>query len=97
MPPGTTEKELGAADRVKSGPETIKVTEAEFVSEPAVPVMVTVEVPAGVLAEVERVIVELPEVAMVAGEKVAVVPDGKPLAVRVTGPVNPFTAPTVMV
>ena len=95
--PGTTEKELGVEDMVKSGPETIRVTDAEFVSEPAVPVIVTVELPVGVPDVVVTVIVELPDVVMEAGEKEAVAPAGKPLALRVTGPVNPLTAPTFTV
>jgi hypothetical protein len=93
LPPGSTEKELGVADMEKSGPDTIKVTDAEFVSEPAVPVTVTVELPVGVPDAVVTVIVELPDVVMEAGEKEAVAPDGKPVALRVTGPVNPLTAP----
>lgn len=91
--PGTTEKELGVPDMVKSGPETIRVTDAEFVSEPAVPVIVTVELPVAVPDVVVTVMVELPDVVMEAGEKEAVTPAGKPLALRVTGPVNPLTAP----
>jgi hypothetical protein len=94
LPPGTTEKEFGEAERVKSGPETIKVTDAEFVVEPAVPTIVTVELPVGVPDVVVTVIVELPEVVMEAGEKEAVVPEGNPFALRVTAPVNPLKAPT---
>jgi len=95
--PGSTENELGEADKVKSGPETIKVTDAEFVIEPAVPVIVTVELPVGVPDAVVTVMVELPDVVIEAGEKEAVVPDGKPLALRVTGPVKPLTAATFTV
>jgi hypothetical protein len=97
LPPGTTEKELGEAARVKSGPETIKVTEVEFAIEPAVPTIVTVELPVGVPDVVVTVIVELPEVVMEAGENDAVAPEGKPFALRVTAPVNPLTAPTFTV
>ena len=88
---------LGEADKLKSGPETIKVTDAEFVIEPAVPVIVTVELPVGVTDVVVTVIVELPDVVIEAGEKEAVAPDGKPLALKVTGPVNPLTAATFTV
>jgi hypothetical protein len=95
--PGSTENELGEADKVKSGPETFKVTDAEFVIEPAVPVIVTVELPVGVPDAVVTVIVELPDVVIEAGEKEAVAPDGKPLALKVTAPVNPLTAATFTV
>ena len=97
LPPGTTEKELGEAERVKSGPETIKVTEVEPVIEPAVPTIVTVELPVGVPDVVVTVIVELPEVVMEAGVKDAVAPEGRPFALRVTAPVNPLRAPTFTV
>ena len=91
--PGSTEKVLGVADIVKSGPETVNVTDAELEIVPEVPVIVTVELPVGVPDVVVTVIVELPDVVMEAGEKEAVTPAGKPLALRVTGPVNPLTAP----
>ena len=81
----------------KSGPETFKVTDAEPVIDPAVPVIVTVELPVGVPDAVVTVIVELPDVVIEAGEKEAVAPDGKPLALKVTGPVNPLTAATFTV
>ena len=95
--PGSTEKVLGVADRVKSGPETIRVTDAEFVSEPAVPVIVTVELPVGVPDVVVTVSVELPDEEMEAGENEAVAPAGRPVAAKVTAPVNPESAPTVTV
>lgn len=97
MPPGSTEKELGVADTVKSGPETTKVTDVEFVSEPEVPVIVTVELPVGVPEAVVTVIVEVPDVVMEAGEKEAVAPAGRPDALRVTALVKPASAPTVTV
>jgi hypothetical protein len=94
LAPGTTDIELGVVDIVKSGPETIKVTDAEFVSDADVPTIVTVELPVGVPEIVVTVIVELPDVVIEAGENEAVAPDGKPLALRVTGPVNPLSAAT---
>ena len=60
-----------------------------------VPVTVTVEVPAGVPAEVLSVSVVDPEPVMVGGLKVAVTPDGKPDAPKLTTPVNPFNGVTV--
>jgi len=59
--------------------------------------MVTVYVPAGVEAVVARLNVEVPAPLSDAGLKLAVVPDGKPLALKVTVPVKPFRAPTVAV
>jgi hypothetical protein len=50
-----------------------------------------------VLLAVVTVIVEEPEVVTVRGLKLAFAPAGSPLAVKVTVPVNPFTAPTVAV
>ena len=66
---------------------------AECVRLPLVPVTVSVEVPVGVVLPVVTVIVEGPLPAIVAGEKLAEAPVGKPLAVRPTVPVNPFSAP----
>jgi hypothetical protein len=69
----------------------------EWVRLPLVPVMVSVEVAVGVVPSVVTVSVEGPLPLMVAGEKLAVAPVGKPLALRVTVPVNAFRAPTVTV
>jgi len=93
---------LGLADIVKSGGGgcafTTRLTVAVCVSVPLVPVIVTVEVPAGVLPLVVTVIVDVPDPVTVAGEKLAVVaPVGNPLALRVTTPANPFSAPIVAV
>jgi hypothetical protein len=41
--------------------------------------------------------VELPDVVMVAGENDAVAPTGSPVALRITCPVNPPSAPTFTV
>ena len=75
--------------------ETTSVVVVEWVRAPLVPVMVSVEVPVGVVPAVVTVSVEGPLPLMVAGEKLAVAPVGKPLALRVTVPANPFRAPTV--
>src|SRR6202790_5058198 len=77
------------------GVMTTKLVVAEWVRLPLVPVMVTVEVAVGVVPSVVTVSVEVPLPLMVAGEKLAVAPAGKPLALRVTVPANPFRAPTV--
>jgi len=64
---------------------------------PLVPVTVSVEVPVGVVLPVVTVMVEEPLPVIVAGEKVAEAPVGKPLALRVTVPANPLRAPMVTV
>ena len=66
--------------------------------EPLVPVMVMVNVPVGVkVASVVTVRVEEPEVLTEAGLNVAVAPAGRPLALKVTVPLNEPTAATVAV
>ena len=55
------------------------------------------EVAEGVVTLVVTVMVEVPLVVTVVGLKLAEAPVGKPLALRVTVPVNPFIAPMVTV
>jgi len=62
-----------------------------------IPVNVGIDIPADVLPIVVTVSVELPVPVTVAGEKLAVAPPGKPLALSVTTPVNPFSAPIFVV
>src|ERR1700682_5557128 len=76
---------------------TTKLVFAEWVRAPLVPVTVRGDVAAGVVLPVVTVIVELPLAVIVAGEKLAEAPVGKPLALSVTIPVNPFRAPVVTV
>jgi len=59
-----------------------------------VPVTVSVNVPAGVLAAVAIVKVEEPDVEIEAGLNAAAAPDGNPLTDRLTVSVNPFNALT---
>jgi hypothetical protein len=59
--------------------------------------MVSVELPAAVLAVVVAVSVELPVPLTDAGLNAAVVPVGKPLTLRFTAPLNPFSTPTLTV
>ena len=74
---------------------TTKLVVVEWVRLPLVPVMVRVEVPVSVVPAVVTVSVEVPLALIVGGEKLVVAPVGKPLALRVTVPANPFRAPTV--
>jgi hypothetical protein len=98
--PWITVREDGVAERVKSGEElTTRTTVVVWTIAPLVfvPVIVMVELPGGVELAVVTVIVEEPEVVIAVGLKLAVAPAGSPLALKLTGPVNPFTALTVAV
>jgi hypothetical protein len=95
--PAITVRVLGVADIVKSGgggcAVTTRLTVVVCVRLPLTPVIVTVDVPTGVLPVVVTVNAELPDPVTVAGAKLAVAPAGSPLALSVTTPVNPFNAP----
>ena len=83
---------------VKSGSEfTIRETVAEWVSEPPIPVIVSIDVPDGVFAAVVTSKVADPVPEMVDGVNDAVAFVGSPLALRLTVPANPFAAPMVTV
>ncbi len=73
------------------------VTVVEWVVVPLVPLMVSVTGFFGALLAAVIVKVEVPDVVMDAGLKVAVTRLGTPLTVRFTVPVNPFSAPMVTV
>ena len=92
---------LGLPDIVKSGGGacafTTKLTVVVCVKLPLVPVIVSVDVPTGVLPVVVTVNVELPVPVTVPGEKPAVAPAGNPLTLSVTTPANPFSAPIFVV
>jgi hypothetical protein len=96
--PAVTVCDEGEAEMEKSeAAETTREVVVECVRLPLVPVMVSVDVPTGVVLTVVTVSVEVPLPLIVAGEKLAVAPVGNPLAPRVTVPVNPFSAPIVTV
>jgi hypothetical protein len=83
---------------VKSAVEvTTSVTVVVWTVEPLVPVMVIVNEPVGVVLSVVTVMVEEPEVVTDGGLKLAVAPEGNPLALKVTVPVKPCSAATVAV
>jgi len=73
------------------------ITVTEWVSVPLVPVIESVELPMGVLPWVVTVRVELAPGAIEVGLNEGLAPLGRPLAERLTVPVNPFTAPTLTV
>ena len=96
--PAVTVCDEGEAEIEKSGAaETTREVVVECVRLPLVPVMVSVDVPAAVVLAVVTVSVEVPLPLIVAGEKLGVAPVGNPLALRVTVPLNPLSAPTVTV
>ena len=85
--------------KVKSGAGnaalTTSVTVAVCARLPLAPVIVSVDVPTGVLPVVVMVSVEVPDPFTVGGEKLAVVPAGSPPALNVTVPLKPPDAVTV--
>lgn len=88
---------VGAAESVKVGSDTTVrlIVVVTGVRLPDVPVMVTVTVPTA--AEALAVRVKTLVVVVLVGLKDAVTPLGRPVASKLTLPVNPFTGVTVMV
>jgi hypothetical protein len=76
---------------------TVKLTLAECVRLPLVPVIVRVEVPAAAELLVVMVSVDVPEPLTEAGLRVAVTPAGAPLTPNATAPLKPLIALTVAV
>ena len=74
---------------------TVNSSDVELVSDPEVPVTVTLLLPAD--AAVSAVSVNVLLDVVVAGENVAVTPVGRPLAVRFTPLAKPFTGRTLIV
>ena len=80
----------GVAVRVKFC--RARVTLADFAIDPVVPVTIRLEFPPGADGAVVTVRVDVPAPVMVAGLKLAVAPDGNPVTLGVTVPLNPFIA-----
>jgi hypothetical protein len=76
---------------------TTSATVVECVKPPLVPVMVSVYVPIGVVELVETDRVALPALAIEVGLKMPVAPLGNPVTFKLTVPVKPLTAVTVVV
>lgn len=93
--------ELGEAENEKFGggmfAATVMLTCVLLLSEPLVPPIVNVYVPAAVAVVVEMFNVEPPDPLIDAGLKLAVIPLGSPLAVSETVPVKPLRDPIVTV
>ena len=78
-------------------PLMVSVTGTVWIRLPLVPVIVNGKLPAGVAVLVVTVIVEDPDVVTDDGLKLAVAPEGSPLTLKVTVPVNPPDGVTVVV
>ena len=76
---------------------TTNDTEALCERVPLAPVIVNGYVPVGVVLLVVTAIVDEPDVVTDAGLKLALAPDGSPLALKVTVPVKPPDGVTVAV
>src|SRR5262249_5429369 len=76
---------------------TVRLMLVLWVSEPEVPVTVTVNVPVVAVPDAARVRVEEPGAVTEPGAKEAVTPLGVPLALRLTEPPKPFRLPMLMV
>lgn len=98
LPPGATVALRGVANSVKLGVRaTFSVTVAVCVSEPLVPVIVSVGLPSAARVVVATVKVELPPPAIAAGLNVPVAHVGTPVALKLTVPLNTSTPPTLTV
>src|SRR5215831_3900329 len=76
---------------------TTSVVFTEWDRPPLVPAIVRVKVPVAADTVVAMFTVAEPAPLIEAGVKLAEAPDGRPVAVSVTAPVNPFCAPMVTV
>ena len=76
---------------------TFRLTVVDAENPPLVPIIVNLNVPAGVCLVVETVKTEFPPPVIERGLKVPVVLAGKPLTLKVTGPLNPFCGVTTAV
>ena len=98
--PAGTEALDGAAEMVKSGVVgafTVRLSDALWLNDPEVPVIVMLEVATGVAVVVEMVSVDVPAEVREVGAKAQVAPLGSPEQARVTVPLNPLVAATVIV
>jgi hypothetical protein len=96
LPPCVRVRDAGEAAMVKSGPAvTVRATVVVCVNAPDVPVMVTVAAPSAAEIPAWNVTTLVPVAGFV--PNVAVTPDGRPEALKVTEPLNPFAGLTVTV
>ena len=90
LDPCWTVRDVGLAESVK--PATVKVTIAEWLRFPLVPVTVSRYVPLGVEAGQVTVMTEVPVPLTDCGLNVAFAPAGRPVTLRFAGPVKPYLA-----
>src|ERR1700722_357351 len=100
LPSVTIALRLYRADRFTGVPLevaalTTSVTVVLCCNAPEVPVSVTVYVPAGVDPVVSKPTTDVPAPLTVEGLKLAVVPAGRPLALKAPLPLKPFRPPPV--
>jgi hypothetical protein len=93
VPTGFKKELLSAADPVV----TVSVTLTVWLRELVVPVILSVEVPPGVLPDVVTASLELPEPLTVEGAKDTDVPPGNPLTPKFTVPLKPLSGEIVTV
>src|ERR1700730_5083470 len=86
-----------ASDPLVPPDDTTSVTVVGWLSDPLVPVMVSVELPTGVLPLVVTVMVVEPVPVTVVGLKLAPAPVGNPLTLNPVLPLNPFCPVTFTV
>lgn len=92
-PPTTTDCDDGATDTEKSGcGVTVNETLTACESDPLIPLIVSGNVPVGVVAFVETDSTELPDPVIDDGANVAVAPEGRPATVSAICPAKPFAA-----
>lgn len=96
--PGVTVTAVGEAEMVKFGSAvTLSVSVVVAVVEPLVPLIVTVAAPTVAVLDAVKVRVLPAEPVTVAGLKLAVTPDGRPLALNVTVPLTPTSFTVTLV
>ena len=97
VPPCVTVTDVGDAPSVKPDVPVMSVRVAECVTEPSVPTIEILVLPAGVLVCDVKFTVAVPLAFSEDGLKLAVTPEGRFVALNETLPVNPPTKVTVMV
>ncbi len=98
LDPCTTVWLAGEAESEKLGEAlTTRMVLVVWLRLPLVPLMLTVELPVGVVLAVVTVMVVEPEPVTVEGLKLALAPEGSPEALKLTDPLNPLDGVTVTV
>jgi hypothetical protein len=88
---------LDGAAEIEKSPLTTSVTFTVWLTDPLAPLIASVYVPPGVVPLVDTLRVAEPDPLTDAGVNEAVAPDGRPVTLKLTAPVNPDPAVTVAV